>query len=143
MPSNTTTPAIPLADLNPTLFTPTHKGHSFSAAAATTTTDNYVLTDDVLMEGATLILVGPAAGDTYSLKIVDVDNVLALGANYVLASPITDFYVDETKQMQEVFKTLYMAKIKAGIYLQTSYTNTNVASSVQVKVNWKLHKVLV
>lgn len=117
------------------------KGHRFTAAAGAQTLDDYLLADDHLVDGAVLIAIDPALGDTLSCQVVDKDNMFGFGAGFVLGQYVTDWYMNPRESVQLNFKSSYPAKVFGGLYLRLIYTSVGEAP-VEVIVNYHLHKVL-
>jgi len=117
------------------------KGNLFSATAGTTTTNDMQITDDHLIDGATLVCIAATIGDKITMQVVDKDNVMGFGANTVLGQYVTDWYINPNESKQLDFQSMYPAKIYSGLYLRMLYTSVG-ATNVDVIVNYRLHKVL-
>jgi hypothetical protein len=117
------------------------KGILFTATAGTTTTSDLLVSDDSLIDGAKLIVIGATIGDKGTLQVIDKDNVLGYGANTVLGQYVTDWYMNPNDSNQLDSKSAYPAKIFGGLYLRMIYTSVG-PSDVNIILNYKLHKIL-
>jgi hypothetical protein len=117
------------------------KGNLFSATAGNVTNNDMLISDDHLIDGATLICINAAIGDKMTMQVVDKDNVMGYGANVVLGQYVTDWYVNPNESKQLDFQSAYPAKIYTGLYLRLIYTSTG-STNVDVIVNYRLHKIL-
>lgn len=86
------------------------------------------LTDDHLLTGASLLLSGNSIDDEVKFQIV-------MGTTVV--NQFADWYAKDLD-----FQVDYPARIPAGITIRVSYKNTGT-SSVKVRVNLMLHKILI
>ncbi len=114
------------------------KGVTFTATAGAATTIDYKLTEARLLDGAEVFCSGSASGDSVRFQVVDVDNILGLGANTVLDEFITDWYVSDEKTQ---VRLPYSAEVLANLYLRFIYTSVG-ATNVAVYCNLFLHKYL-
>jgi len=76
----------------------------------------------VRFQGIIYWVKNPTAGDTLSLSIIDVDNVLARGANLNLNEYIKDYYVPPWNHQAEI-QAATAETIEAGISAKISYFN--------------------
>lgn len=123
-------------DLNAAL-----RGTKFVATAGTDTSNDLLISDDSLIDGAIVHVIGAVLGDKLKCQVIDKDNVLGAGANYVAGQYVTDWYINPEKTEQLDYQCQYPAKIYAGLYLRVIYTSVGGAN-VDVICNYKLHKVL-
>ena len=117
------------------------RGVKFDAAAGTTTTHDFKLDDDNLVDGASVFVLNAAIGDTLTLQVIDKDNVLGFGANVVLGQYVTEWFINPASASQGEFTSVYPAKIFGGLYLRKIYSSVGEVAPTVV-VNYKLHKVL-
>lgn len=102
---------------------------------SSTTTLDYVLTDDVLMTGGIVLVKNAQFGDKISLKIVH--------PVYGVVNTFVDgFYVQETSQEQLNINLNYPAKLPAGLTIRCEYTANAIAGLREIAANLFLHKVL-
>lgn len=92
------------------------------------------------IDGGNLITQNAAFGDWIEAQIIDVTNVLGLGANTVLSQYVTKWFVDPSSPM--VIKTSYAGKIPAGIYIRIIYHSVGTVNDVDVAINYFLHTPL-
>ena len=117
------------------------RGNRFTATAGESTTNDFLISDDTLVDGAILIAIGSALGDNITCQVVDKDNVLGLGAGAVLGQYVTDWFMNPQASVQLDFVSPYPAKLYGGLYLRLIYVSVGL-TNVEVIVNYKLHKVL-
>lgn len=113
-----------------------------SCAANSTTTFDTLIADDVFIKNLELVLNSHAMGDSITLKIIDKDNVLGFGANFVLATPVTDYNIASDMQKQGGYEAVVPKKIPGGTYLRVQYTATGLLLSVRVMINFISLKAL-
>jgi hypothetical protein len=114
------------------------KGFAFTATAGTTTSGDYKFTEARLLDGTQLILKGHSIGDNVKFQIVDVDNILGLGAGTVLDEFANNWYMIEDRQDQGKTRFAYSAEILAGLYIRLNYTSVGT-SNVSVYCNLFAH----
>ena len=107
--------------------------------AGTTTSVDFLLTDDVLILGGMRITNGAAFGDFMNMQVVDVDGVFA-PAGTVLDQFISNWYVSSGDSEGEI-ESVCPKKAPAGIYLRVIYTSTG-PTDVGFAVNYLMYKVL-
>lgn len=117
------------------------RGCKFVANAGQVTTNDFLINDDTLINGAIVIVLNSSLGDTIACQVIDKDNVLGYGTNVVLAQYCVDWYMNPSETEQLDFMCQYPAKIITGLYLRTLYTSVGITNS-DVIVNYRLHKVL-
>jgi hypothetical protein len=109
-------------------------GISGTATATTTTNIDYKLTEERLVYGGHAIVKNHAFGDYMALKVVDVDNILGLGAGTVLGTYLSNWYLAEDVQSQPAVMVEYPTKVLANLYLRIAYTSVG-NTNVDVKIN--------
>lgn len=117
------------------------QGFKFTATAGVTTTGDYKILNDSLIDGAVVLVKNSALGDKVTLQVIDIDNIIGYGANVVLGQYVTNWYINPDSTFQVDLKSAYPAKILAGLYLRVSYTSVG-ANNVDFLINYKLHKIL-
>lgn len=116
-------------------------GNHGTAAHGTATNIDFLVSQDMIMTGGTLILKGQCFGDTVDQQVVDVDGVY-YPAGTVLRQFVTDWNVADDVQIQGgIVVAGYPAKILSGLYIRLIYHST-CGTDVNVAVNYLLHKVL-
>jgi hypothetical protein len=118
------------------------RGNKFVATKNTTTNNDMQITDDCLIDGAVLIVLGGVIGDKITAQVIDKDNIFGYGANTVLGQYVTDWYINPQESFQLDFNSTYPAKLFTGLYLRIVYTSIGTENDVDVIINYKLHKVL-
>lgn len=111
--------------------------------AGTTANVDLHITDDMLVTGGIFMTKDGVWGDTCSLHVVDIDNILGYGTNVDLNQFVAWFLPDSpgTGVMIQL-QVPYPAKIFAGLYLRIVYTSVGT-TDVQVAMNYMLHKVMI
>lgn len=113
-----------------------------TVAAGSTQNIDYTLVDDCFITGGELITYGANFGDTVLFQVVDVNNILGKGENFVCNQYDNKILKNDTyNQQQSITKSLYPAKIIAGLTLRLVYSSTGLVP-VQVGINYDLHKAL-
>lgn len=105
----------------------------------TTDTLDYQLAQMNKFDGIQIILKDHHEDDCFKLKLIDVENLLGYGANYVLYTFINNWNVASDKQDQGAFRLSYSAEIPTGLYLRCEYTSFGT-TDVKLKINHSLHK---
>lgn len=129
------------ADFNSNVLNFAAKGISGTCTAGQTLNLDLKMDYDSILTGGFLVLNNHAYGDTAKLQIIDKDNILGLGANYVVREFVTDWAMASDTQIQPWVRAGYPAKPFQNLYLRLIYTSTG-NSDVGVSVNYELHKVL-
>lgn len=114
------------------------KGITGIAMAGTTTNIDYKITEERYINGVRLILSDHADGDYLDFEVVDIDNILGLGAGTVLDQFGSNWFVDDSSKTQPDVIVPYPAKIISGLYIRLKYTSTGI-TNVNVKANLYLH----
>lgn len=98
------------------------KGYRCVAIAGQTTSFSYSYLNDVYLEGIKLYIGSTAIdGDYVEFEVVDVDNILGYGANFVVNKMAETKYVranQEYLRISDAIKT-----IPAGLYLRLKYVS--------------------
>jgi hypothetical protein len=116
------------------------KGVTFTAAPGAETSNDLEISDDMLLDGARVVVIGAALGDKLKGQVVDTHGVYA-PAGTVLGEYVKDWYMNPASTLQFDFDSEYPAKIYAALSLRLIYTSTGLVAP-QVIANYKLHKVL-
>lgn len=116
------------------------KGISGTATKDTTTNIDYELTEDRYINGVRLMLKDHVDGDYVDFQIIDIDNILGLGANTVLDEFGSTWYMDSAIRTQPDVIVPYPAKILKDLYIRIKYTSVGTTNNVKVRANLYLHK---
>ncbi len=93
------------------------------------------------MNGGELITDGKAAfGDWVKCEVVDHDNLLQQGVDFVLKTWVEKWYVD-WKSCKDLIQTPYAGLPPAGMYLRLTYNSTG-AEAVGFALNLLMHKAI-
>ena len=114
-------------------------GISGTATAGTTTNIDYQMPEERYINGIRLVLNGQVFGDSVNFEVVDVDNIIGLGAGVVLDQFGKDWYVNPDMACQGDIIIDYPAKVVQGLYIRMAYQSTG-SNDVGVKANLYLHK---
>lgn len=114
-------------------------GHAFSfvAAAAETTVSTFALDRQYYVKGIQFMSNNATFGDYIKIELVDVDDVLGLGAGTVLATPVQKAFVSATTNSGPIV-AMNPEAVKlpiAGLYVRVSYTNSAAMGDVNVYIN--------
>lgn len=114
---------------------PSTVGVTFTASANTTTTNDVLIADDLFVRFLELILNGHQMNDTISMSFIDKDNVLGFGANFVVATPVSNYNIAADQQKQGGYEAIVPKKIPGGIYARFAYTSAALIGTTRVEVN--------
>jgi hypothetical protein len=135
-----------------------YTGSSFIVTKNTTTTCDFKVVDDCMIDGGRVITENTAAGDKITCQVVDKDYAFAgvlypadyNGTAWNIAQPngvvlrqfVTDWYLVPGSNLQWDFSAAYPAKIFGNLYIRVLYTSVGTTNDVNLYINYKLHKVL-
>lgn len=105
-----------------------------TATAGQVTNIDYALSEEKLVYGGQAILKNHVFGDCIKMQVVDVDNILGLGAGTVLGEYIQCWGVADDVQTQAAIMVEFPTKIITGLYLRIVYDSSG-GSNVSVQVN--------
>lgn len=117
-------------------------GVAFTAAAGTATAHDYKVAEARLIDGIQMLVQGQAFGDSVSIAVVDVDNVLGYGAGLILDTFASSWYLCSDRQLQMEVRLPYSAEVLVNLYVRVTYNSVG-ASTVQFKYNLFAHKYMV
>lgn len=116
-------------------------GVTASCTSNGVTTLDYILTDDCLMTGGSILVSNGTFSDKIDLQIVDVNNTMGYGANFILNKFVSGWYIQAGTSIVPI-SVPYPAKVYAGLVIRVIYTSVG-SSTNSLAVNYNLHKVLV
>lgn len=121
---------------------PAPDAFNFTATANSTTNHDFLLNEAYLVKGAAFLSPDAAYGDYIKAQLIDKDNVLGLGANTVIATPIPKLFVQATANSGPIqrFNASVSELPAAGLYIRIIYTNTALLNNVSVFINLNLYK---
>jgi len=107
---------------------------------------DFLLTEDMMLDGLQLIAEGSNFGDTASLQIVCISGTLANGVticppNTLLNQFGTNIGMSSDQQVKVDVSAAFPAKLLGGMTIRCVYTSTGL-SPVNVIINYKLLTVL-
>ena len=110
--------------------------HGVVAADATTALDLKITGDRWYCSGGAMHVFAPACGDYLALQLVDKDNILGYGANFVVRTFLENWYIP--KNGQDMLDIPYGGLLPKDLYLRLLYTNTT-SFETMVAVNYFFH----
>lgn len=116
-------------------------GVSGTGTAGTSTSIDYLVTEDRIITGAYTILKNHVSGDSITLRVMDLDGVIA-PAGTTLNEFATNWYVASDTQTQRGVNVPYPAKCLAGLYIRIVYNSVGLIN-VDVRANISFHKILI
>lgn len=108
---------------------------SGTAAANSSTNIDYPIVDSYLLYGFQMMFQNANAGDYVQFQVVDVNNILGYGANFVLAQQVNKWYVPSL-DLSWTLHSDTARTIPAGLYLRVIYTNTSLLVDAKVWINY-------
>ena len=142
MPANTVYKVSNRNDYSSVDLNLNYQGQIYNLYEGSPANCDFVLSDDCIIDGMKVSVIGGLYGDKISFQVIDKDNVLGYGANLVLGQFVTNWYIDPSSTLQSDATAVYPAKVKAGLYLRIIYYPTAVSLVRVMIVNYKLHKIL-
>lgn len=128
-----------IAELNGEISRFRVQGYSGTAAANATTSLDWVINDERWISGGGLAVKLGHWGDTFSLKIIDIDNTLGAGAGFVVRTLVDNYPVRDDVQLQFAIDLPYVSLIPPGLYYRVVYTNTHATEAAQVGLMMHTH----
>ena len=108
-------------------------------AGDTQNLDLKVTSGDRLFNGGMLYTTNAVIGDWIKVQIVDVDNILGYGSDYVVKTFIQKYYVFPGHVM--TVKTPYAGKVLENLYIRMQYKSTG-GTNVGLAVNYFLTQAI-
>jgi len=108
-----------------------------TAVKNTTTNIDYMMSDDLMLYGAEIVAPGSTIGDYVAFQVIDKDNVLGAGADYVVNQWVAKWYVPVGLPSWKATSDM-AGTIPHGLYLRLKYTNASLVADTDVKVNFFL-----
>lgn len=92
------------------------------------------------INGAIVMTKDAEFGDHASAVIIDKDNILGYGADTVLATYVTKWYINPGQEFN--IETPYAGKLLAGLYVRVAYTSVGTTTDPKIAINYRLHDPL-
>lgn len=125
------------------LFNTSYKflGDSVAGTAVknTTTEIDYQMPSSYMIYGAELVYENAVDGDYIEFQVVDKDNVLGLGANFVVNEWVLKWFVPWHENRWRVSSET-AGTVPQGLYLRLKYTSVGTENDVPVKINFFMIK---
>ena len=109
-------------------------GTIFDAPANQTTTFDFKLNTGCYIKGGVMYASPGNVGDSIIVQIVDVDNIMGVGANTVIAIYVDNWYVIP-QDMNAIEDVSLSEPIPAGLYIRFVYTNSSTTLDTKVIMN--------
>jgi hypothetical protein len=111
-------------------------GDSLSGTAlkGKSTKFDYKLEDNLMVYGAELIFQNAAFGDYVSFAVVDKDNLLGYGADFIVAEWIRKWYVPYLDYHWKVVSE-FTGTTNAGLYIRLTYTSVSQTDDTSIMFN--------
>ena len=129
-------------DIEVSKVSPNVVGISEVVTQTTTENKDLLITDDFFIREIQVLTQNAAYGDTLTIKIIDIDNILGCGVNFVVSTPVSNFNVAPEHPKQE-YSSVAPFKILAGLYIRVSYTSVGTSSDVSLGLNFIFLKALI
>lgn len=128
-------------DLDTHNLSPDVNAFNFTSSGNGTTTFNWKIPNHEYLAEIGGFFTGQTAGDYIQVNVVDVDNILGFGANTILSTPVTKYWVNPTANQLQTIAVGYPVFMLQNLYIQILYTSSNILSSVSVHVNVAANRV--
>lgn len=115
-------------------------GNGFSGVATknSTTSFNFKIEQNITYcAGGEIIVKDAEHGDYIKIEVVDVDNILGYGANFVVQTYLEKWHIDY--RGKNILEVPYAGKIPSGLYLKLYYKSVGTTYDVKVAVNYYFH----
>jgi hypothetical protein len=107
----------------------------------TTTQDiDYKLTENLYLDGGELNTKDAEFGDKVTAQVIDIDNILGYGANFVVKTWLVEWGLCNMGTCKIL--TDYKGYVLKDLYLRIKYTSVGTTNDVKVIVNYKLHRAI-
>lgn len=130
---------LPLVSTSPYAYSETDRsrfhGELYAVPASASVGFDLLITEEIRLYGGHYWVQGSSLGDTMSFQVVDVDNVLGMGAETVINEYITEMPVPPWDHERDL-ESPTAALIPAGLYLRVVYSNAS-ADPVALGVTYK------
>lgn len=114
-------------------------GNKFTATKDSTTDHDFKVTGTkTWINGGEFLYKNAVWGDYIEAQIIDIDNVLGLGANTVLKHYIVKRYLHPDVKCVNL-ELDYAGKIPQNTYLRIKYHSVGTTNDVDIAVNYHLH----
>lgn len=114
------------------------QGIGGTCPSAQVTNIDWRVPDERWVTGGILVSASANWGDTVSLQVIDIDNVVGFGAGTVLATFAKDVFLYPGSGLQLSTDVSYVALVVTGVYIRLVYTNTGVTAA-GIALNLKTH----
>jgi hypothetical protein len=122
---------------------------AFNSTGVVTVTKNttqdidFLVGEDLYLDGGTLPIQDGEFGDTIKAQVVDKDNILGYGAGFVVKTWIEKWTLCKMGTYAECeLHTDYKGLVLNGLYLRIKYTSVSTTTDPKVAVNYLLHRLI-
>jgi hypothetical protein len=106
-------------------------GFTFTATANAASNHDFKFTEDTWLYGGIMYSGNYVAGDWVKQQIIDIDNILGAGANYVVKEFVHKWFI---LPGQNDVRVAIPTEVPSGLYLRIVYTATGAAPDVSVNI---------
>ena len=143
MPDNTTFSPVSIMEFESTKLQLDAQGSCLQCNINTSTNLDLKMLHDYLVTGIYFKSTGSSFGDSVTMSIVDVDNIIGLGAGVVLRTFGTNWCMTPGEN-NILLQAQYPAKVLAGLYIRVVYNSVATTGDGPFVVsNYILHKILI
>lgn len=129
-------------DMDSVSLSPDFKAYSMAIVSILgTSNQDFKFDNQSVMTGCSVYFTGIAVADSLRIQIIDKDNVLGHGANYIVNTVVDKLY--PVVSIKEVLDFGYPIEIPAGCYFRLAFGSTNILSIIAGKVNIYSHQVVI
>jgi hypothetical protein len=111
-----------------------------TATKNTVTDFDYKMPEDRYINGTETFLQNQEWDDSIKLQVIDIDNILGYGANFVLDEFGKDWNIATDTERQGPYILPYPALVYKDLYVRMKYDATGITNDVKFKINLFLHK---
>lgn len=99
---------------------------------------DYKLTEKLYLNGGDVAVINNEVGDWIKCLVIDIDNVLGQGANFIVKTWVIKRFISPTGYQS--VRTPYAGGILKDLYLRLIYNTTSSGSQRKVGINYDLHR---
>lgn len=108
-----------------------------TAAKGQTTIIDFMMPGTFMVYGADMIYDHATLGDYVQLQVIDKDNVLGYGENFILNTWIEKWFVPINQNIWSVTSNL-AGTLPQGLYIRLTYTSVGILNDVPIRLNYRM-----
>ena len=117
-------------------------GISGTATKNTTTIFDFKITkSNLAINGGEILLVDHNWGDYLRVEVIDIDNILGYGENFIADVFVQKKYVHPDIAERHIYLP-YAGSLVQNLYIRLKYTNVSTTTDVKIAVNYYLHEMV-